>query len=54
MIYVSLSTIPQRLKNLNESVKSLLKQTRKPDKIFINIPHKYNRFSETIEDNQIP
>ena len=54
MIYVSLSTIPQRLKNLNESVKSLLKQTQKPDKIFINIPYKYYRFSETIEDNQIP
>ena len=54
MIYVSLSTIPQRLKNLKESVKSLLKQTRKPDKIFINIPYKYNRFGETIEDNQIP
>ena len=54
MIYVSLSTIPQRLKNLNESVKSLLKQTRRPDKIFVNIPFKYKRFSDTIEDNQIP
>ena len=54
MIYVSLSTIPQRLKNLNKSVESLLKQTRKPDKIFINIPLKYKRFSETIEDSQIP
>ena len=54
MIYVSLSTIPQRLKSLNESVESLLKQTRKPDKIFINIPFKYKRFSETIEDDQIP
>ncbi|SVE12721.1 uncharacterized protein METZ01_LOCUS465575, partial [marine metagenome] len=54
MIYVSLSTIPQRLKNLNKSVESLLKQTQKPDKIFINIPFKYKRFSETIEDSQIP
>ena len=54
MIYVSLSTIPQRLKNLNKSVESLLKQTRKPDKIFINIPFKYKRFKETIEDSQIP
>ena len=54
MIYVSLSTIPQRLKNLNESVKSLLKQTRRPDKIFVNIPFKYKRFNETIQDNQIP
>ena len=54
MIYVSLSTIPQRLQNLNKSVKSLLKQTKKPDKIFINVPYKYKRFSETIEDDQIP
>ena len=54
MIYVSISTIPQRIKNLNKSVKSLLDQTRKPDKIFINIPFKYKRFPEIIEDRQIP
>ena len=54
MIYISLSTIPQRLKNLNKSIQSLLKQTRKPDKIFINIPIKYNRFKETVDSNQIP
>ena len=54
MIYVSLSTIPPRLKNLQESIESLLKQTKKPDKIFINIPYKYERFNETIEENKIP
>ena len=54
MIYVSISTIPQRLKNLNETVESLLTQTLKPNKIFINIPYKYERFSEIIKDNQIP
>ena len=54
MIYISISTIPPRLKNLNESIQSLLNQTKKPDKIFVNIPYKYKRFSETIEDNQIP
>ena len=54
MIYISISTIPPRLQNLNKSVNSLLKQTRKPDKIFVNIPYQYKRFSETIEDNQIP
>ena len=54
MIYVSISTIPQRIKNLNESVKSLLNQTKKPDKIFINIPFKYQRFTEIIKDEQIP
>ena len=54
MIYVSISTIPQRLKNINDSIESLLKQTTKPDKIFLNIPFKYKRFSETIEKSQIP
>ena len=54
MIYVSISTIPARIKNLNQSVQSLLNQTQKPDKIFINIPFKYKRFSETVNDDQIP
>ncbi len=54
MIYISISTIPQRIKNLNESVKSLLNQTKKPDKIFINIPFKYERFTDVVEDDQIP
>jgi len=54
MIYVSISTIPPRLKNINESIESLLKQTKKPDKIFVNIPFSYKRFSEKIEENQIP
>jgi len=54
MIYVSLSTIPSRIKNLTGSVESLLNQTKKPDKIFINIPYKYERFKEVIRDNEIP
>ena len=54
MIYVSLTTIPQRIKNLNKSIESLLKQTKKPNKIFINIPKKYKRFREIIDNDQIP
>ena len=54
MIYVSLSIIPHRIKYLDKTIDSLLKQSKKPDKIFINIPYKYRRFSEIIEDNQIP
>ena len=54
MIYVSLSTIPARLKNINKTIESLLNQTRKPDKIFVNVPLKYRRFSETVESEQIP
>jgi len=54
MIYVSLTTIPSRVKNLNKSIESLLKQVCKPDKIFVNIPNKYKRFKESIEKDQIP
>ena len=54
MIYVSLTTIPSRIKNLNKSVESLLKQKCKPNKIFINIPNKYKRFSEIIAKDHIP
>ena len=54
MIYVSLSTIPDRVKDLNKSVDSLLKQSQKPDKIFINIPYNYRRFKKTINENDIP
>jgi len=54
MIYVSLSTIPERIKYLNKSVDSLLDQTLKPDKIFINIPYKYRRFKTVIKDDDIP
>ena len=54
MIYVSISTIPQRIHNVSKSIESLLDQTKKPDKIFINIPFKYKRFNEIIKDEQIP
>ena len=54
MIYVTLTTIPQRIKSIKKSIDSLINQTQKPDKIFINIPTKYKRFSETIQDHQIP
>ena len=54
MIYVSISTIPQRVKYINKAINSLLKQTKKPDKIFVNIPHKFKRFNEIIEETQIP
>ena len=54
MIYVSISTIPSRIKNLEKSVESILNQTIKPDKIFINIPFKYRRFKEIIRKDQIP
>jgi len=54
MICVSITTIPERLNNVHKSVESLLKQTKKPDKIFINIPNKYRRFKEIVKNDQIP
>jgi len=54
MIYISLTTIPKRVKNLKKTVDSLLNQTHKPNKIFINIPSRYKRFKETIENEDIP
>jgi len=53
MIYVSLTTIPRRVKYLRKTVDSLLKQTKKPDKIFLNIPLRFKRFKEFINDDQI-
>ena len=51
---VTLTTIPSRLKYLEITIKSINKQTLKPNKIFLNIPYKYKRFPEGIEDDQIP
>ena len=54
MIYISITTIPKRIKNIQKSIDSLLQQTKVPDKIFINIPTKYKRFKEIIENEDIP
>ena len=54
MIYVSISTIPSRIKNVEKSINSIIKQTVKPDKIFLNIPYKYKRFNSVISEEQIP
>ena len=54
MIYISLTTIPERFKNLNKTISSLLSQKKKADKIFINIPKEYTRFKEIISNEQIP
>lgn len=51
---ISISTIPQRINNINDVIKSINNQTIKPDKIFLNIPYEYKRFpKEKISDNQI-
>ncbi len=49
-----MSTIPSRVKNINDILRNINNQTLKPDKIFLNIPFKYNRFKdETISENDL-
>ena len=48
-IIISLTTIPSREENLKSILISLIDQTIKPDKIFINVPKKYNRFEKTFK-----
>ena len=54
MIYVSLSTIPSRINTVHKSIESLINQSVKPDKIFLNIPINFKRFKEKISDKDIP
>jgi hypothetical protein len=44
MIYVSLTTIPPRLKYIQATINSLLYQNVKADKIFLHIPYTYNNY----------
>ena len=41
---ITLTTIPSRLGNIYKTIKSIERQTLKPNKIFLNIPNKYYRF----------
>jgi hypothetical protein len=44
----SLTTIPSRIREVSLTIDSLIKQTKKPEKIFLNIPYKYERFPEQV------
>jgi len=46
---VSLTTIPSRLEDIGQTIRSLEMQVVKPQKIILNIPEKYNRFKETVQ-----
>lgn len=41
---VSLTSIPSRFDTIYKTIKSLNKQTKKANKIFLNIPNKYKRY----------
>nr|AEX62595.1 glycosyl transferase sugar-binding domain protein [Moumouvirus Monve] len=43
-IYITLTIIPPRFKNINRTINSLLNQSKPCHKIIINIPHEYYRF----------
>ena len=47
-----MSTIPSRIKNINEVIETINKQTLVPDRIYLNIPFEYKRFkNESIEES---
>ena len=51
---VSMSTIPSRVKNIIDILDNINNQTLKPNKIFLNIPYKYKRFSnQKISDEDL-
>ena len=43
-----MSTIPSRVKNINAILENINNQTLKPNKIFLNVPLKYNIFINEI------
>ena len=50
----SLTTIPSKFDNLNLTIDSLLNQTKKADKIIVNIPKKYSmRFNNSIDKKKL-
>tara|TARA_B100000214_G_scaffold140426_1_gene100339 strand:+ start:392 stop:1171 length:780 start_codon:yes stop_codon:yes gene_type:complete len=51
---LSLTTIPSRINYIEETIKSLIEQTLKPEKIILNIPKKYSfRFESSIDEHVI-
>ena len=45
-----MTTIPSRIKNIDEVILNIRNQTVKPNKIYLNIPHKYKRFPNEFID----
>ena len=48
---ISLTSIPSRFGSVKEVIKSLNKQSIRPNKIFLNIPYNYKRFPEIKDIN---
>ena len=41
---VSLTSLPSRIDNIYETLKSIEDQTLKPEKVYLNLPYKFKRF----------
>ena len=50
---VSLTPIPSRLRFIYKTLDSIKNQSKLPDKIFLNIPYKYERFKNEKIDKEI-
>lgn len=51
---VSMSTIPSRIRNINNILENINNQTLKPNKIYLNIPYNYKRFiDKKISDDDL-
>tara|TARA_B100000965_G_C19582364_1_gene754194 strand:+ start:944 stop:1675 length:732 start_codon:yes stop_codon:yes gene_type:complete len=49
---VSLTSLPSRIHNIEQTLDSLYNQTLRPNKIFLNLPFKLKRFSEENFDEE--
>jgi hypothetical protein len=52
-IIVTLSTSPKRLNDIKETLDSMLNQSIKPNKIFINVPYVFKRTGEEYDNNKL-
>lgn len=52
-LYVCMTTIPSRIKNIDKAIESLINQTVKPYKIILSIPKYYIRFKEHVDSQEI-
>ena len=54
LLYMTLTTIPRRVHLIDRVVRSLVQQTRPPDKILLSLPRFYHRFpNETVDASRI-
>jgi len=54
LLYMTLTTIPRRVHLIDRVVRSLVQQTRPPDKILLSLPRLYHRFpNETVDASRI-